>query len=276
MSSSPKRRWKLRARWNRFRGLAAVLGVRAAVGFVLHRWLGASRGAGAWLRPPKVAHALCVRPGTSDLDVFTQIFVQREYSCLDDLQDVRLLIDCGANVGYSSAYFLSRHPGCQVIAVEPDPGNFAALERNLGPYGDRTTLIRAGIWSHPARLVMSRARYRDGREWARQVRPCGPGEVADLEGIDIGSLLAASGHGRISLLKMDIEGAEAVVFSEQYGSWLDKVDAIAIELHDDSAFGSGSRVFHAAIAGRGFQISRCGELTICRRSGAPSPIRPAG
>jgi hypothetical protein len=113
--------------------------------------------------------------------------------------------------------------------------------------------------------VLSRTPYRDGREWARQVRLCGPDEEGDLEGIDIGSLLAASGHERISLLKIDIEGAEAVVFSEHCGTWLDRVDTIAIELHDDSSFGSGSGAFHSAIAGRGFRISRSGELTICRR-----------
>jgi hypothetical protein len=43
--------------------------------------------------------------GSSDLHVFRQIFVEREYGCLDDLADVRLIIDCGANAGYSSGSF---------------------------------------------------------------------------------------------------------------------------------------------------------------------------
>ena len=47
-------------------------------------------------------HRLFVRRGSSDLDVFDQIFIQNEYGCLDDLTDVRFVIDCGANVGYSS------------------------------------------------------------------------------------------------------------------------------------------------------------------------------
>src|SRR4051812_12644684 len=75
-------------------------------------------------------HSVRARHGTSDLMVFDQIFVERQYSCLDHLHDPKLIIDCGANVGYSSAYFLSRFPKCALIAVEPDPGNFSMLAIN--------------------------------------------------------------------------------------------------------------------------------------------------
>jgi len=211
-------------------------------------------------------HPLCLRHGSSDFDVFDQIFFQKEYEPLYALCDARLIIDGGANVGYSSACLLSRFPNSHIVAVEPDPENFAMLGRNLQAYGSRVTLVRAGVWSHSAPLVMSQDPYRDGREWARQVRPCAPDEKPDFEGIDIASLLVSSGYERISLLKMDIEGAEAIVFRENI-DWLEKVDAIAIELHDDSSFGNGSEVFFSAIRGQEFEVSRCGELTICWRPG---------
>jgi FkbM family methyltransferase len=258
---------KIRRRWDRFRAAAAELGPRAAVGRLLPVGLRAGRGSDYWIRPRHAAHPVCVRGGTSDSEVLYQVFVEREYGCLDDLAGVRLVIDCGANVGYSSAYFLSQHTDCHVVAVEPDPANFAAMQRNLAAFGHRVTLVRAGVWSQTARLAMSQERYRDGQEWSRQVRLCGPGEEADLEGVDVGSLLAASGYERISVLKVDVEGAEAVIFAENYRPWLDKVDAIAIELHEDSMFGNGPAVFFAAIAGQGFEVSQSGELTICRRPG---------
>ncbi len=263
---------KIRRRWDRFRAAATELGLRAAVGRQLPAWLRTRDETDTWIQPRHATHPVLVRGGTSDAEVLYQVFVEREYGCLDDLRDVRLVVDCGANVGYSSAYFLSQHANCRVVAVEPDPANFAAMCRNLAAYGDRVTPIRAGVWSHTAGLVMSEDRYRDGREWARQVRPCQPGEKADFEGVDIGSLLAASGHERISVLKVDVEGAEAVIFAENYRPWLDKVDAIAIELHEDSMFGNGPAVFAAAIAGQGFELSYSGELTICRR---PVTQRPA-
>jgi hypothetical protein len=81
---------------------------------------------------------------------------------------------------------------------------------------------------------------------------------------DIGSLLAGSGHERISILKMDVEGAEAEIFSQPC-DWLDRVDALVIELHGPPHFPDGATPFHAAMEGRGFELSRAGELTVCRR-----------
>src|SRR5262249_7612430 len=111
-------------------------------------------------------------------------------------------------------------------------------------------------------------------QWSKQVRLCRPEEKGDFDGIDIGSLLASSGYERVSILKMDVEGAEAVVFGENHQSWLGRVDAIAIELHDDSIFGRGSKVFFSAINGQGFRVSQSGELTICRRPVSNDAMRP--
>ncbi|MCP4089336.1 MAG: FkbM family methyltransferase [Gammaproteobacteria bacterium] len=220
------------------------------------------------IRPKGVTKPFLIRGNSSDTNVFVQIFITEEYACLNDMANNGLIIDAGANVGYSSIYFLSRFPYCQIIAIEPDPENFAILKRNLSPYADRVELHNAGIWSHPAQLVLQSAPYRDGREWTRQVRECENDEAAEMNAIDVEEILKASGHDRVSLLKMDIEGAEAVVFAAgAYDQWLDKIDAIAIELHDDSTFGNATDIFYSAIQGQGFSVSRSGELTICRRNG---------
>ena len=91
------------------------------------------------LTSPLSLHPLHCRPRTSDIDVFKQIFAQHEYSCLVDLSfdGSGLVIDCGANAGFSTSYLLSQFPQSTVLAVEPDPGNFAALRKNVLPYGER-------------------------------------------------------------------------------------------------------------------------------------------
>jgi FkbM family methyltransferase len=185
-----------------------------------------------------------------------------EYAPLNELTNIELIMDLGANVGYASAYFLTHFPRAQLIAVEPDPANFAMLKRNMVPYGDRVRILHAGVWSHPTRLTIRDIPYRDGREWARQVEECKKG---DIDAVDIPTLLRHSGHDRISLLKIDIEGAEAVLFADRYQSWIDKVSTIAIELHDDSFFGDCSHIFFSAINDLDFQVSRSGDLTICKR-----------
>ena len=73
------------------------------------------------MRPRQVRHPLRARlHNSSDLGVFYQIFVQQEYSSLRSLEDVSLVLDLGANVGYSSASFLSCFPNSRVVAVELD------------------------------------------------------------------------------------------------------------------------------------------------------------
>lgn len=218
------------------------------------------------MRSGRANHSLVARTHTSDGQVFYQVFARLEYACVDDMNDVSLIIDCGANVGYSSAHFLSRFPKAKLIAVEPDPGNFKILQRNLEPFGSRVRLIQSGIWSHSCGLVISEEKYADGREWAIQVRETKPGETPQMTAVDIGTLLGESGRSRISILKIDIERAEAIVFASNFESWIDKVDNLVIELHDEEC----QRIFFKAIEGQGFEISHSGELTVCRRrNGAP-------
>lgn len=218
------------------------------------------------LRSKYARHPLKCRANTSDFPVFRQIFIEREYSCIDAVVEIGLVIDCGANVGYSSAYFLSRYPGCDLIAIEPDPTNFEILRLNLAPYGTSVRMLRSAVWSHPTKLGLSEKKYRDGYQWTRQVRECAANEDSNLLAVDIATLLRESGHHRISILKVDIEGAEAVVFSKNYESWIDKVDILLIELHDDSSFGNSSAIFEKAIAGRGFSVTQCGKLTVCKQT----------
>lgn len=263
MLSEIKQKLLLQPRLHRYRILISALGVRGAIQYILYPQF--KFGLSYRIHPRQSLYPLDVRRGSSDLEVFHQIFADREYACLENLSDVRLVVDCGANVGYSSAYFLSQFPDCQVIAIEPDPDNFTLLQHNVAEYGDRVQTIQAAVWSHSARLVISKEPYRDGREWTKQVQLCGPDDEADIEGMDVGAILACSGYHRISILKVDVEGAEAVVFKENYQSWLPKVDVIVIELHDDSTFGKASDVFFAAISGQGFHISEVGDITICRR-----------
>lgn len=204
---------------------------------------------------------LWCRTNSSDLDVFRQIFVDREYKCIDDVAEASVIVDCGANVGYSSAYFLSRFPHAKVIAVEPDPGNFEVLLKNVEQFGSRITPVCAAIWSQPGSLALSDDTYRDGREWSRQVKETNEIAKATVAAIDIPLVMAMAQADHISILKIDIERAERVVFAGNCQSWLSKVDTIVIELHDREC----EEIFFDAISHQHFSVSRHGELTICRR-----------
>lgn len=216
------------------------------------------------LRSKNAQYPLICRANSSDIFVFHQVFVRLDFALLDFEADVDLVIDCGANVGYSSAYFLTRFPNCHLIAVEPSPANFSVLEENLLPYGERVCMVRSAVWSRPTGMLLVEQAYRDGKEWSYQVRESRENETPEFFAVDIATLLRDSRRERISILKIDIEGAESVVFSENYETWLDYVDMIIIELHDDTFFGKASEVFQEVCSHK-FYCSQHGELTVGKR-----------
>ena len=223
---------------------------------------------------PLARHPLAFRAGTSDPYTFAQIFLYHEYRCIDDVQDPALIIDAGANVGYASAYFLSRYPSAQVIAIEPDPENFAMLQKNVAPYGDRCTAILGALWSSPVGVVMSKRPEGVHVEWAFKVRSAEPDEEATVPTVDVPSLMRQAGADRVSILKIDIEGSEKEVFAPESAPqrWLGQVDNLVIELHGPRC----REIFLEAIDDFDFEVSRCEELTVCKRLEHQRPHDPVG
>jgi FkbM family methyltransferase len=206
-----------------------------------------------------LAHPVFARHGTSDFLVFNQVFVGREYRCLDHIESPGLIVDCGANVGYTSAYFLSQFPTATVIAVEPDTGNFELLRRNLSNYGDRFVPIKAAVWPFDERLQFQSSTMAQGSEWGRAVqRPVDQTSSEMIDTVSIPKLIELSGRERISVLKIDIEGSERELFSAGVSEWIDRVDNIAIELHGEEC----ASLFFEAMRDRKMTMSTCGELTV--------------
>ena len=196
------------------------------------------------------------------MQVFHQIFIFEEYSCLRDLNEPSLVLDLGANVGFSAAYFLNIFPKTHIVAVEPDERNLVICKANLSPYGDRVLLLHGAVWSRATKLRLLKGTFGDGREWASQVdefieeeRPS-----AGVQAWDVGSLIDMSGGTTVDLLKVDIERAELSVFGESVGSWLHRVHNICIELHGKDC----EEVFFAALKDFDYELGHSGELTICR------------
>jgi FkbM family methyltransferase len=212
------------------------------------------------LNVPGCPTTLYLRTGTSDYAVLRQVFVDQQYAPLDHVA-AKLVIDCGAYVGYSALYFLNRFPQAVVVAVEPSPENVALCRRNLLPYHERAHVIRAAVCGSPGPMRLIRGAYGDGREWANQVAPATVPTEADVDGIDLPSLIRLGGiHDVIDVLKIDIERSELDLFRNGAERWLPSVRNVAIELHDHDC----ERVFLDALEPYETETLRSGELTICR------------
>ena len=69
-----------------------------------------------------------------------------------------------------------------------------------------------------------------------------------------------AGFDRISILKIEIEGAEIEVFrSTCFEDWIGKVDHLVMELHGPVCEAAVMKVLEE----RGGVVSKCGELTVC-------------
>jgi FkbM family methyltransferase len=195
---------------------------------------------------------------SSDPDVFDQIFHRRELNFLKHIKNPRVIIDAGANVGYVSAFCLSAYKRSFVLSVEPESTNHLQCTKNLRPYGNRSQLLRAAVWHTKGDLVLSRGTFGDGREWATEVREARDGEKGDVYAWDVPSLILMCPSPTIDLLKIDIEGSEAALFSRDV-RWLDHVKNMCVELHGSAC----ERAFRAATASYRFDELRCGEYTVC-------------
>jgi FkbM family methyltransferase len=212
------------------------------------------------VQPEDLDHRFHFRACSSDPYTIRQVFVCQEHDDLLQLDDIKLVVDCGANIGCASARFLSHYPQVQLIAIEPDPKNFEVLKSNLAPYGNRAKALRAAVWNEDSQVVScSRGTYRDGLDWATTVSlPVDGG--GDTPTVSLDGLLNDSGFPTIDILKIDIEGAERLIFDENCHSWLSRTRNLCIELHGDDC----RQAFDNSMRGYGGDREEVNELIICR------------
>ena len=168
-----------------------------------------------------------------------------------------VILDGGAHVGDSTAWLLSRYPAVQVVAVEPLAQSFETLVRNCAPYGERALPVRAALWGEPGKVTMRDSGASTG---ASVMHAGAPGER--VRALTLGELMAELGLDRIDLLKLDVEGAEASIFSApDAGVWLERTGTVLVEIHGESA----SAAVVPVLREHGFSVRRHRELHVATR-----------
>lgn len=148
-----------------------------------------------------VPHALAVRPHTVDAITLWDAFALHYHLPMTDAP-LRVIVDMGANAGYTAADLAVRYPSARVVAIELDAANVALCRANLAPLYDRVTVIHAGVWETSGTIRYGGVKVDDyaigrGAQTAPAISP------ADL--------VLEYQLGVVDYLKMDIEGAEAIV-----------------------------------------------------------------
>jgi FkbM family methyltransferase len=168
------------------------------------------------------------RPHTRRLH--EEIFSELVYE-VGDLGQAPVIVDCGAHIGFATAWFIGRHPGCRVIALEPEPDALALLRGNAASQGwTRARVIGAAA----ATAAGSVAYYIDPDRPAHPRSSLLPERMSGRR-ITVPAVRLADelgGEGAIDLLKMDVEGAEAALLADLARTGrLRQVRNIAVEFH---------------------------------------------
>ncbi|WP_128544184.1 FkbM family methyltransferase [Larkinella soli] len=212
-------------------------------------------------RIPQVPHPIHLRLGTSDHEVFNQIFLYGEY------EGVRLdfapetFLDGGGNIGLAAVYFANRFPRTRILTVEPEPENFRILQKNIAGY-PQIRAVLAGLWPRKAHLAV---RNIGAGEWGFVVEETDSEEPGAVPAESVDSLLEQTGWPRFDVVKLDIEGSESELFRQNTDGWLPQARALIIELHEWMKAGS-SASFLKAVSSYPFRRTVTGENEVYVRT----------
>jgi FkbM family methyltransferase len=187
-----------------------------------------------------IENKITLRPNSSDVTTFKHIFAHDDYNYTLD-QEPKIIIDAGANIGLASIYFTNKYSSARIIAIELSPSNFQVLAKNTDLYKN-IEAINAGLWPTNQTLKFKEEGF---SPWGYKVNNKLEGNSISIDSITIPDIIEKFNLNIIDLLKIDIEGAEVELFSENYETWLPKVKYIMVEFHDRWRSESSSTVRHA-------------------------------
>lgn len=194
------------------------------------------------------------RLNRGDLQGIREVWMDTVYR-LPFAMTPRIVVDLGANIGLSSIWLHDQFRCEQIIAVEPNTANAQLTKRNFELNAIRGRVLEAAIGPEDGEVQFeSFDESNMGRIAAGHSRSSTAATVAM---VSMETVLKHLPDGRrIDLVKMDIEGGEALLFARNTG-WLDRVDAIVTELHPDSV---DCAPLLAVIEAAGFTFIPCNSV----------------
>jgi len=211
------------------------------------------------VRVPGIRSPVELRTRTSDASVLKELLLRGEYDGIA-ADAPQFIIDAGANIGLVTALLATRYPAARIVALEIDAHNFELLQRNVRAYPNAVP-VNAGLWPRAAQLVVDNP---EARSWAFRARERTDDGANSVPGLSVADVMQRFGATRVDLLKVDIEGGEREVFGPEAEEWLDRVNLIAIELHERIVPGCEAVV--TSRLARRYALRRSGELHVFERS----------
>lgn len=171
-----------------------------------------------------------LRLNTSDLDIYTRVYRNNEYSLTEFFNDEDIIIDIGGHVGSFSKLVIDR--GCKnLYSYEADEATYKLLKENLDNRGEKIYCFNSAVWRSDVEVPYL---FYSGYSY----NPAGGSVICSNTNIkvnvkkfdDIISEISTNSSKRIKLLKLDCEGSEyAILYTSKL---LHLVDLIYLEYHN--------------------------------------------
>jgi FkbM family methyltransferase len=196
------------------------------------------------------------RPRTSDAHSLFVTMHDRFHLPPIPLRKDCVILDLGANAGYTAAHLACLYPQARIIGMEMDETNAQLARVNVAAFQPQCHIIHAAAWTGDGWIT-----YGGQREEAYkicEIQESPPSHVRRAPARGINSILEEFDLDRIDYVKMDIEGAESAVLT--YATeWLDRVLSLKVEIHPPASI----EQIIGALARKGFAAWRDDRHPAC-------------
>ncbi len=206
------------------------------------------------LKIPGLKHPVLCRANRVDRLALVEVLFEK-HNVVTLSEPPQLIFDMGANVGYAAVLYANLYPHAQIIALEPAPENYQIACQNVAPYPN-ITLVAGALWPLPITLSIAN---RDDCSWAYQMHEKAGSEK--IRGWTMPELLEKFAVERVDFLKVDIMGAEELVFAES-ATWLKAIQVALIKPHSAAARHVLCEVFNSV----GVPRQKHGDKLLFRRA----------
>jgi FkbM family methyltransferase len=198
--------------------------------------------------------------GLSAAHQFQDIFIKRVYDFTCE-SPVRLIVDCGGNIGLSVVWFKQRYPKSKIVVFEADPSIARVLEQNLKALQfDDVEVVKAAVST-----VTGTTRFaQDGADGGR---------ISKDVSLEVPTIrLADWVTEQVDLLKVDIEGEEFDVLADMCRTGkIRLVQRLICELHNREGDFRKVGELLSVLAQHGFRICLSHARPAPDIAGQPQP-----
>lgn len=178
---------------------------------------------------------------------YLEIFEEEIYRFTTEYNKELIIVDAGSNIGLSIIYLKNLYPNSKIYGFEADKEIFDILKSNVELFDhSEIYLFNDAVWNKDTKLLFSS----DGADGGKVNNSTAEKGIA-VNAIDFDKFL--SNFSRIDFLKMDIEGAEEIVFPK-IASQLNKIEKLFIEYHSSTNEDQNLSVILQLLKEAGFRV----------------------